>query len=57
VVHKAFRFTEEETRGAVEAWGRGEDLTCISLTRAAWRGVLVAAVNDPASAAPGTGTP
>ena len=43
VVHKAFPFTEEETRGAAEAWGRGEDLTCVSLTRPAWRGILVTA--------------
>jgi hypothetical protein len=57
VVHKAFPFTEEETRGAAEAWGRGEYLTCVSLTRHAWRGVLVTAANDPGPAAPSTGTP
>jgi len=57
VVHKAFPFTAEETRGAAEAWGRGEDLTCVSLTRPAWRGVLVTAANDPVPAALGTGTP
>lgn len=28
IVHKAFPFTEEEARGAAEAWGRGDDLTC-----------------------------
>jgi hypothetical protein len=52
VVHKAFPFTEEETRGAAEAWGRGEDLTCVSLTRPAWRGVLVTAANDPRTGGP-----
>ncbi len=52
VVHKAFPFTEEETRGAAEAWGRGEDLTCVSLTRSAWRGILVTAAKDPRTGGP-----
>ena len=52
VVHKAFPFTEEESRGAAEAWGRGDDLTCVSLTRPAWRGVLVTAAKDPRTGGP-----
>ena len=52
IVHKAFGFTDEETRGAAEAWGRAEDLTCVSLTRAAWRGVLVTAARDPRTGGP-----
>lgn len=52
IVHKAFGFTDEETRGAAEAWGRPEDLTCISLTRPAWRGILVTAAKDPRTGGP-----
>jgi hypothetical protein len=52
VVHKAFPFTEEEARGAAEAWGRGEDLTCVSLTKPAWRGVLVTAPAGPRAGSP-----
>lgn len=47
IVHKAFPFTDEETRGAAEAWGRGEDLTCVSLIRPVWRGILVVRAADP----------
>jgi hypothetical protein len=46
VVHKAYAFTEEESHGAAEAWGQGDDLTCVSLTRPAWRGVLVTGAKD-----------
>jgi hypothetical protein len=52
IIHKAFPFTEEETRGAAEAWGRGEDLTCVSLTKPAWRGILVTAAKDPRTGGP-----
>ena len=52
VVHKAYPFTVEESRGAAEAWGSGDDLTCLSLTRPAWRGVLVNAANDPKTGGP-----
>ena len=52
VIHKAFPFTEEETRGAAEAWGRGENLTCVSLTRPAWRGILVTAAKDARTGGP-----
>ena len=46
VVHKAYPFTDEEARGAAEAWGRGEELTCVSLTKPAWRGVQVTTAKD-----------
>lgn len=52
VVHKAYPFTEEEARGAAEAWGRGGDLTCVSLTKPAWRGILVTAANDTRTGGP-----
>lgn len=41
VVHKTIAFTDDEALGAADAWGRGDGLTCVSLTRPAWRGVLV----------------
>jgi hypothetical protein len=41
VVHKTIAFTDDEAQGAADAWGRSDGLTCISLTRTAWRGVLV----------------
>lgn len=52
VVHKAYAFTDEESRGAAEAWGRGDDLTCVSLTKPAWRGVLVTAAEDARTGGP-----
>jgi hypothetical protein len=48
VVHKTIPFTDEEAQGVAEAWGRGDGLTCISLTRTPWRGVLVTAKGDHA---------
>src|SRR4051812_6013071 len=41
VVHKTIPFSDDEAQGAADAWGRGDGLTCVSLTRSAWRGVLV----------------
>jgi hypothetical protein len=52
VVHKAYPFTDEESRGAAEAWGRGDELTCVSLTKPAWRGVQVTAARDPRTLGP-----
>lgn len=43
VIHKTIPFTDEESQGAADAWGSGTGLTCISLTRAGWRGVVVEA--------------
>ena len=52
VIHKAFAFTDEESYGAVDAWGSGDDLTCVSLTRPAWRGVLVTGAKDDRTGGP-----
>ena len=52
VVHKTYPFTDEESHGAAEAWGRGDDLTCVSLTRPAWRGILVTAAKDTRTGGP-----
>jgi hypothetical protein len=52
VVHKTYPFTENECRGAAEAWGSDEGLTCVSLTRPAWRGVLVIATKDERTGGP-----
>lgn len=41
VVHKQIPFTDDEIAGCVDAWGRVDNLECLSLTRPAWRGVLV----------------
>src|SRR5216683_1089159 len=46
IIHKAIPFTEEETRGGAEPCGRDEDLICVSLTKPAWRGILVTAAKD-----------
>ncbi|HUB38111.1 MAG TPA: hypothetical protein VMA72_04600 [Streptosporangiaceae bacterium] len=52
IVHKAYPFTDEESRGAAEAWGRGDELTCVSLTKPAWRGVQVTTAKDPKTGRP-----
>lgn len=52
VVHKAYPFTDEEAHGAAEAWNRGDDLTCVSLTKPVWRGVLVTAAKDSRTGGP-----
>ncbi|HEU4675297.1 MAG TPA: hypothetical protein VFS29_04885 [Motilibacteraceae bacterium] len=52
VVHKTIPFTDDEAQGAADAWGRVEGLTCISLTRPGWRGVLVTGVGDERSGGP-----
>ncbi|NKQ51966.1 hypothetical protein HFP15_03615 [Amycolatopsis sp. K13G38] len=41
VVHKQIAFNDDEIAGAVDAWGRVDGLTCVSISRPAWRGVLV----------------
>lgn len=46
VVHKTYPFTDEEAHGATEAWGRSDGLTCVSITKSAWRGVLVTAARN-----------
>ena len=52
VVHEAYPFTDEESKGAAEAWGRGDELTCVSLTKPAWRGVQVTAAKDARTGGP-----
>lgn len=52
VVHKAYPFTDEESRGAAEAWGRGDELTCVSLTKPARRGIQVTAAEDARTGRP-----
>ena len=47
VIHKQTPFTDDETAGAADAWGRPENLSCLSLTRSNWRGVLVTGRNNP----------
>jgi hypothetical protein len=43
VIHKTIPFTDDEAQGAADAWGSGTGLTCVSLTRPNWRGVVVEA--------------
>ena len=52
VVHKTLAFTDDEAQGAVDAWGRSDRLTCVSLTRPAWRGVLVTGARDERNGGP-----
>jgi hypothetical protein len=52
VVHKTTAFTDDETQGAADAWGRSDGLTCISLTRPAWRGVLVTGARNERTGGP-----
>lgn len=52
VVHKTLPFTGEESQGAADAWGRGDGLTCLSLTRPAWRGVLVTGAHNDRTGGP-----
>lgn len=52
VVHKTYPLTDEEAHGATEAWGRSDGLTCISLTKSAWRGVLVTAARNDRTGGP-----
>jgi len=52
VVHKTYPFTDEEAHGATEAWGRSDGLTCISLTKSPWRGVLVTAARNDRTGGP-----
>jgi hypothetical protein len=46
VVHKQSDFTDDETAGAVDAWGAQTGLTCVSVTQSAWRGVEVTGAKD-----------
>jgi len=39
IVHKQTPFSSEETAGCLDAWGAASDLTCLTITRPAWRGV------------------
>ena len=39
VVHKQFRFTDEEVAGCTDAWGTAEGLECFSITRSRWLGL------------------
>jgi hypothetical protein len=39
IVHKQTPFSGDETAGCLDAWGAASDLTCVTLTRPAWRGV------------------
>lgn len=41
VIHKQIPFTDDESAGAADAWGRAGGLSCLSLTRPAWRAVIV----------------
>lgn len=41
VVHKQTDFTDAETAGCIDAWGSAENLSCVTISNAAWRGVEV----------------
>lgn len=46
VIHKQIPFTDDETAGALDAWGITGGLTCLSITRPTWRGVLITGARD-----------
>ena len=46
VIHKQIPFTNDETAGAIDAWGTSTELTCLSINRPTWRGVLITGARD-----------
>jgi hypothetical protein len=46
VLHKQTPFTEDETAGAIDAWGSPQGLSCLSINHTTWRGVLVSGTQD-----------
>ena len=55
VLHKQLEFTDDEVAGTVDAWGRATELSCVSLTRPAWRGVLITGARDERRGGPNYG--
>jgi hypothetical protein len=47
IVHKQTPFSSDETAGCLDAWGAASDLTCLTITRPAWRGVSLDAPRHP----------
>jgi hypothetical protein len=55
VIHKQIPFTADETAGAIDAWGASADLTCLSIKRPTWRGVLITGPRDAKTGGPSYG--
>ena len=43
VIHKRNPFSDDESRGCMDAWGAASSIECLSITRASWRGVTMVA--------------